>query len=447
MVDATQSSQGGNSSASSSLANEAAAVTTTTTSSSLANEAAAVTTTTTSSSLANGATAVTTTTTSSSSTNVGPSMETTSLLQSVIPTQPTSNSAARTPSSVANPSHIPTNRTVTPVSLQSNGSFTSGTLAGAIVGAFAGGCILALLAAFLFFYFRKKSLQPREKGPGSSFVGENTGKVSGQTITTFAGSSTTKSETPLPPVATAFESQYLDLSRYIPQPADDNSVCMRIQSLFDQAGLHVENYYSRTTSNPALTQDSLARLSHYDSISLPTSLITMLSNPRSQRAVLTHVLVESLLRAIQPGETEGSLLPAIYAKSPQKRGSEMRDTATDRAEFAWRMLTSFLYDSPTLPRGDIRKFAEEFTKTFEAYRNSQFAEADRLRHLVTISKSAADLGVWLFLQPCSFKFRWTTDGVSDNKLVVLPAVIKVYDEHGRRLAVPETLVKEETVQT
>ncbi|KAJ5510949.1 hypothetical protein N7453_003052 [Penicillium expansum] len=415
MVDATQSSQGGNSSASSSLANEAAAVTTTTTSSSLANEAAAVTTTTTSSSLANGATAVTTTTTSSSSTNVGPSVETTSLLQSVIPTQPTSNSAARTPSSVANPSHIPTNRTVTPVSLQSNGSFTSGTLAGAIVGAFAGGCILALLAAFLFFYFRKKSLQPREKGPDSSFVGENTGKASGQTITTFAGSSTTKSETPLPPVATAFESQYLDLSRYIPQPADDNLVCMRIQSLFDQAGLHVENYYSRTTSNLALTQDSLA--------------------------------LESLLRAIQPGETEGSLLPAIYAKSPQKRGSEMLDTATDRAEFAWRMLTSFLYDSPTLPRGDIRKFAEEFTKAFEAYRNSQFAEADRLRHLDTISKSAADLGVWLFLQPCSFKFRWTTDGVSDNKLVVLPAVIKVYDEHGRRLAVPETLVKEETVQT
>ncbi|KAJ9481089.1 hypothetical protein VN97_g12414, partial [Penicillium thymicola] len=65
---------------------------------------------------------------------------------------------------------------------------------------------------------------------------------------------------------------------------------MRIQSLFDQAGLHVENYYSRTASNPPLTQDLLARLSHYDSAYLPASLITMLSRPRSQRAVLTHAL-------------------------------------------------------------------------------------------------------------------------------------------------------------
>ncbi|KAJ5431803.1 hypothetical protein N7445_008301 [Penicillium cf. griseofulvum] len=395
-------------------------------------------------------TAAATTTTTSSSKTFGTSVETTTLPTSLGYTQPIGNSASRTSSIVANPSHTPTDKVVTPISSQSNRGFTSGTLAGAIVGAFAGGCILALFAALLFFRFRKKSREPRDKGRDSAFFEKDSAKVSRQAVNPFAGSSTmAHSETPPPQVATASKSHHLDMSTYIPQPADDNSVCMRIQSLLDQASLHVENYYARIASNPPLTQDHLARLSHYDSTYLPASLITMLSNPRSQRAVLTHALVESLLRAIQPGETEDSFLPP-YAQSPRKQGSEMADAATDRTEFAWRMLTSFLYasknHSPNLPRDNMMAFAEKFTKAFEPYSNAQFAEDDRLRHLVTISKSAADLGIWLFSQPCSFKFRWTTDGVSGDKMVVLPAIVKVCDEQGRRLAVPETLAEEETVR-
>ncbi|KAJ9485233.1 hypothetical protein VN97_g8124 [Penicillium thymicola] len=131
-------------------------------------------------------------------------------------------------------------------------------------------------------------------------------------------------------------------------------------------------------------------------------------------------LVDSLVRAIQPGATENSLLPPSYAQISKQQGSEMANAATDRAEFAWRMLTSFLYasdnHSPTLPRDNIMTFAEEFTKAFEPYSNSQFAEDDRLRHLATISKSAADLGIWLFSQPCSFKFQWITNGVSGDTM-------------------------------
>jgi hypothetical protein len=93
------------------------------------------------------------------------------------------------------------------------------------------------------------------------------------------------------------------------------------------------------------------------------------------------------------------------------------------------------------------KFAEGFTKAFEPYSNPQFTKDDRLRHLATISKSAADLGIWLFSQPCSFKFRWVTDRVSGDNMVVLPAILKVCDEQGRLLAIPEKLVEEKVVQT
>jgi hypothetical protein len=297
-------------------------------SSSSVNGDTAVETSTISSPSVNSATVVATTATSSSSTYAA-SVETTSPLPSLFSTQPASSSATRTPSRVANPSYTSTSKVAISVPSQSNGKFSSGTLAGSIVGAFAGGYILALLAAFLFFRFRKKSRKPREKDRGSGYI-ESSEKVLGQTVTTFAGVSKPKnSDIPLPQVASAFESQHLDLSTYIPQPADDHSVCMRIQSLFDQAGLHVENYYSRTASNPPLTRDLLARLSRYDSTSLPVSLNIILSNPRSQRAVLTHVLIESLLHAIQPGETENSLLPADFAASPQQGGSEVADAGED----------------------------------------------------------------------------------------------------------------------
>jgi hypothetical protein len=294
-------------------------------SSSSVNGEPAVETSTISSPSVNSATVVATTASSSSSTYVA-SVETTSPFSSLFSTQPAGDSATRTPSRVANPSYTPTSKVAVSVPSQSNGKFSSGTLAGSIVGAFVGGYIMALLAAFLFFRIRKKSRKPREKARGSVYIDENSEKVSRQTVTTFAGFSKPKdSDIPLPQVSSAFKSQHLDLSTYMPQPADDHSVCMRIQSLFDQAGLHVENYYSRTASNPPLTRDLLARLSRYDSTSLPVSLSTILSNQRSRRAILTHVLVESLLHAIQPGETENSLLPANFAASPQQGGSEVAD--------------------------------------------------------------------------------------------------------------------------
>ncbi|OQE32572.1 hypothetical protein PENFLA_c001G03622 [Penicillium flavigenum] len=358
---------------------------------------------------------------------------------------PIGNVASRTASSSAIPFRTPTN-SAAPLG-SSHGDFNSGTLAGATVGAFAGGCILALLAAVLFFRSRKKTGENVEKGGDFGSIEATANKISKQSISTFAGRSSTAN--PNTPAATTFISKLLDLSPYIPQPADDSAICVRVQTLFDQAGLHVENYYSRTASNPPLSADAVARISCYDSRSLPASFVTMLSKPQSQRAVLTHALVQSLLRAIQPGTAAGSLLPACYAQSPKQWESEIMNIDTERAGFAWRMLTSFLCTSnnqlPTTPENGIINFAEDFTRVFEPYSNPQFAEADRVQHLASISKSAADLGIWLFSQPCSFMFRWTTSGGSGDKVVVLPAIVKVCDEQGRRLAVPETLVEEKIV--
>lgn len=118
------------------------------------------------------------------------------------------------------------------------------------------------------------------------------------------------------------------------------------------------------------------------------------------------------------------------------------------------MLTSYLYArngraSPAqleAQEHSITYFANAFTKTFAPYSDPRFNEADRLAHMTSVTRAAFDLGVWLFSQPCSFDFRWSTAVSMTNQVVVLPAVVKTCDERGARLAAPQTLLEEFTRQ-
>lgn len=91
--------------------------------------------------------------------------------------------------------------------------------------------------------------------------------------------------------------------------------------------------------------------------------------------------------------------------------------------------------------------AQSFTSTFAPYSDAHFAESDRLDHLASVLRAAADLGVWLFAQPCSFGFRWSPrSGPAADRIAVFPAVVKVGDELGRRLLVQQVLAEEVTAR-
>lgn len=118
------------------------------------------------------------------------------------------------------------------------------------------------------------------------------------------------------------------------------------------------------------------------------------------------------------------------------------------------MLTAYIYnqrlstkEQAVAARDDaIASLAERFTKVFEPYNDPNFTESHRLGHLTSVLKAAADLGVWLFAQPCSFNFSWSTPAATMDQVTVLPAVVKVCDEHGQRLLVPQVLVEEVSMQ-
>lgn len=191
----------------------------------------------------------------------------------------------------------------------------------------AGTFLLALLA-FFYLRHRRKRIYPDGMDQSSIAVTTETPKQPAQIQSHFLGANPAASHekhTPFPP---AIGSQLFDLASYIPSPADDNTVCTRIQTLFDQASLHIDNYYSHINPALQLTPDVVACMKKLDSPLLPSPLATLLSNPRAQRAALTHALVRALLQAIQPGNQTGSLLPPCYTMSSKEQETNGVDSGT-----------------------------------------------------------------------------------------------------------------------
>ncbi|KAJ5769201.1 hypothetical protein N7520_003760 [Penicillium odoratum] len=394
------------------------------------------------------ATPTTTTTTTTTTTNEGVAL-TASL------TSYTGKSTSLMQSSSTSTTTVAKNSTLSIQSSQQNtpdSRISSGALAGAVVGAFAGGCILAFLVAFLCLRGRKKSLYPPAKEEPSVLVSSIPPKGPIQSTKNGPNASVTVANGNQPySEVSAIGTIPLDLSAFVAEPADDSTVCTRVQAVFDQVSLHVDNYYSRPGSHRRLMPEMVAQINDFDSSLLGTSLATLLSNSRSQRAILTHTLLHAILAAIQSQSQGTSLTPACYRLGTE---NDLSNVADDRAVFAWRMLTSYLYikdarnnSAQVKAQEDlITRFANTFTETFAPYSDPQFNEADRLAHMISVTRTAVNLGVWLFSQPCSITFRWSTTTPMVNQVVILPAVVKTCDEHGVRMAVPQTLLEEFTRQ-
>ncbi|KAL3442443.1 hypothetical protein BJX65DRAFT_298970 [Aspergillus insuetus] len=335
-------------------------------------------------------------------------------------TSPVTATASRTESSITTSA----SSTQTPRVESSNSSngIGTGALAGAIVGSVVGTALLTFLLAFLFFRRRRASPAsgPIEKPPQSP-------TKSGAFVRTSASSN----EEP---------DGSFSLAAITPHPADDGTVRSKILTLIDHATLHVDNYYTPASHVP-LSHDAVTGLSKYDTDHLPTSLAVVLEQQGSQRQTITHALVYGLFQAIGAG---GQLLPQLLAAQPQVDNIV---TSSGNTFFAWRMITAYLYDQSSQTKDATkinartqaaRAFADEFSSAFSAYAQPAFSESDRVVHLTKLANSAAELGIWLFAQPCTFEFVWKK---SSSEITVSPKVVKTFDERGARLAVPQVLIE------
>ncbi|KAJ5930552.1 hypothetical protein N7466_006045 [Penicillium verhagenii] len=396
------------------------------------------------------------TSTSPSSTASDTTSSTTSSSSDTLSSTTTTHSGAINSTNVASitsSSAIPTHTNGTTTHISSAKHISTGALAGGIVGAFAGGCILAFILAFLLLRKRKPSQYPPAKNEDAGVISSVTPKGATQRVSHVRDASFAASQAGNPSYLKPFAAGAgtFDLAPFIAEAADDSTVSTRVQTLFDQVSLHVDNYYSTSGQQRRLTPEAVAQINQYDSGVFDTSLATVLSNSRPQRPILTHTLLYAVMRAIQP-QAQGSLLPACYRLGPQANGRDTLDT-DDRSVFAWRMLTSHIYASKysatpaqlEAQNDSITRFANAFTEAFTPYSDPQFNEADRLVHLTSVCRAAAELGTWLFSQPCFFELGWGPTS-SSSKIIIFPQFVKTCDEQGNSLAVPQTLLQPVTRQ-
>ncbi|KAL4976091.1 hypothetical protein BDW66DRAFT_166816 [Aspergillus desertorum] len=307
---------------------------------------------------------------------------------------------------------------------QASGNGTSnGTLAGAIVGSIVGTALLTLLLAFLFFRRRRTLPAARELEHGVGLSSK-----SGATVSTAA-------------IPCEKSGESFSLAAIIPQPADDETVRSRILTIIDQASLHVDNYYGASSPPARMTQEAVTRLAAYDSDYLPAPLGTMLGQRGVSRKAITHALVYRLLQAIRPG---GELLPKLLAVQPQVNGFT---ASAEDALFTWRMVTAHLYNQSvyskepthTVARDQAASsLATDFTSAFFPYALATYSESDRVSHLGKLAISTAELGIWLFAQPCTFEFVWEK---GQSEFTVAPQITKTFDEQGKRLPRPQVLME------
>ncbi|OJJ08299.1 hypothetical protein ASPVEDRAFT_34466 [Aspergillus versicolor CBS 583.65] len=344
-------------------------------------------------------------------------------------------------SSPASPSSSVANEDTTALrSVQSSNGISNGALAGAIVGSIIGTALVTLLLAFLFF--RRRNAKPAKQIDDDTFAGAATRHRK------------SKSKSGAFPLADIIPQ---------PEPADDDTVRRRILTLVDQAGLHIDNYYVPGSTPAHLSSEQSARLAVYNSADLPAPIETLLGQREIRRQAIKYALVRTILRGIIPGGNgNGELLPRAFADMPVVDGS-----SGSAAVFNWRMLTAHLYsqtqsnttthsssnrNSKTQPSTSITEespiqatesLAGQFTAAFNPYSFPSFTPEERTSHLETLACSAADLGVWLFSQPCSFEFDWGGSGTAEIRVV--PRVLKVADEKGGLLVTPQVLVEGEKV--
>jgi hypothetical protein len=231
---------------------------------------------------------------------------------------PTASAAASSPASGANvadssgssstvghfqpalPGNANTSQALSNISDQNSASKTTNPgipaekLAGGIVGAFFGGAILALMAAYIFSQ-RRKSFPYRTR--------------SSKAVESVHGTSTRKSLR-IPTVTNAWE-------RLIPQPVDDETMGSLVKSLLDRVALHVDNFYARK-SLPLSTSD-LESLAKVDTKLLPVSLSEIMMDPTMQMLAIKHCIAFTLTDSITPGDDPGNkLLPIYLATLPRK---------------------------------------------------------------------------------------------------------------------------------
>lgn len=212
--------------------------------------------------------------------------------ESTAPTAETSTHTTESPTSATQASGAGETSNVPDPNSIHNG-VSSGTVAGAAVGCFFAGLLIAGVLAF--YFMRKRSTNKRYASP-AHYVPAPAHPYGGEKGTPMVA---------IAPVAAG----NLD---FLPQQADDAEIRRKLSTVIDQIDQHVENFYANRSV--PLTAAMEGDLSRFETSQLPQPLAACFEQSIQPTVLIKHCLAFHIFNlTMAPGEGTKPILPAEIA--------------------------------------------------------------------------------------------------------------------------------------
>ena len=375
----------------------------------------------------------------------------------------------------------PTNPTSTPQSTQKSSS--KGLAVGAVVGIVVGVSLIlaALTGISVFILMRRKTLFPGSRKRSLMDTGNRSQSSKASHIRLGKRRSGRKGRRD-PFVKAQDQSvvpeeegtvRFIDLDRDLPQPISEGDLLQDWEKLSVSIKNHVTDCYHREKVGQGFYVDESSPLAYLESYQL--------AHPKSRHLAIRQAIGKFILKNINPeGNPDDTFLPPklvsiirsmpIMAdeKSPRKflihvvwlhSCANFASKVLEAALARWRVTTNFLLypernrvsTEYKINSDIITRAAEQLSNDLQPYLQSGIVSKEECKaSLEKTLRLGAAFGLKLFSQGARWSFRnWDIRERNEEKgrrsLIVLPALLKITDEHGHFLQDPQVLHEETSV--
>ena len=218
-------------------------------------------------------------------------------------TPTSSESATTSPTSSSTNRRTSTSQPPGPSSTGGTASSNAGYIAGAAVGCFIGG---ALIAGLLVWFLMSSRHKKRKSRGGFAEHRPNSRNITQEKF--------------LPTAPLLGEGVTGGWEQHLPQSESDGTMRSSVKALFDQIELHVENFYRNAAVS--ISPEMQRELMKVDSSYLPDSAVGLLSQTRTPTMLIKHCLAHLIIsRITADSDAPTSFLPADFVALPRAMSS------------------------------------------------------------------------------------------------------------------------------
>jgi hypothetical protein len=333
-----------------------------------------------------------------------------------------------------------------PAGRQSDG-ISSGTVAGAAIGCFIAGL---LLAGLIFWFCGRKRRPSRARDYEASSAALMPHEKGFQTAAIPLGSTSPATS----PVSDA-----------LPLPLEDKAITGEISKISNSIKNHIQSYYQTgRVSAGLIDMDDIHAIGSNQPISAGT-LSTLLGNSATREIALRFCIAWIVCSRMQStGDSKSTLLPMEVAGCYHKIANEHKNSSgklmpptivyTAKSLAAqvsimvarWRVMTAELmhasYTRNAFSRSDSRSgsvqaAANALDNILRPFADSRMDNGERRQNLEEILKRSALFAFTMFSQPSTWDFDWQQEGAfKSGELCIFPSLVQLSDESGQPLSPP-----------